>query len=153
MLWRIGKFQKEETKKDWTSVPRGACLRLRLTQGKIVMALSERGKEMISDQVAIRATWPSHTAKWLARMMRIPLPTARFWTERTVPVYRQHELGLLLIEEFHKHTKWREEELFPKLCQMAGLVNDGVESVPASGQKGGEPSKHPIDGSRLCSCP
>jgi hypothetical protein len=96
------------------------------------MALSESGKEMVSDQMAIRATWPNHTAKWLARIAGIPPRTARFWAEQTVPVYRQNELGLLLIEEFHKHTKWREEVLFPALCRMAGLVNDGVESVPAS---------------------
>jgi hypothetical protein len=94
--------------------------------------LSESGKKMVTDQVAIRATWPNHTAKWLARLMRIPLCTARFWAERTVPIYRQNELGLLLIEEFHKHTKWREEVLFPALCRMAGLANgDGVESVTA----------------------
>ena len=86
--------------------------------------LSESGKKMVTDQVAIRATWPNHTTKWLARLMRIPLSTARFWTERTVPVYRQHELGLLLIRKFYERRRWEDEKLLPALHRMAGLVNE-----------------------------
>jgi hypothetical protein len=92
--------------------------------------LSESDKKMVTDQVAIRATWPNHTTKWLARLMRIPLSTARFWTERTVPVYRQNELGLLLIKQFYERRKWEDEKLLPALHRMAGLVNE-VKMVPA----------------------
>ncbi len=95
--------------------------------------LSKSDNKVVNDQAVIRAMSPRDTVKWLARLVRIPLRTARFWTERTVPVYRRAELAMLMIEEYHRQTVWRETVLFPALCKMAGLVSDGsVESVPAS---------------------
>jgi hypothetical protein len=93
--------------------------------------LSESGKKVVNDQAVIRAMSPRDTVKWLARLVGIPLRTARFWAERTVPVYRRSELALLMIEEFHRQTEWREKVLFPALCQMAGLENE-TEILPPS---------------------
>jgi hypothetical protein len=96
--------------------------------------LSKSGRKVINDQGVIRAMSPPgrDTAKWLARLMGIPVRTARFWAEQSVPVYRREDLYLLMIEDFHRVTKWREEELWPALCRGAGLVNgDSVESVTA----------------------
>jgi hypothetical protein len=94
--------------------------------------LSNHDKNMINDQAVIRAMCPQHTVKWLARVMGIPLRTARFWAERTVPVYRREEVALKMIEEFHKQSRWRQNVLLPALYKMAGLVDD-VEIVPAAG--------------------
>jgi hypothetical protein len=94
--------------------------------------LSKSDKKLINDQAVIRAMSPPgrDTAKWLSRLARITPRSARFWSEQNVPVYRREELYLLMIEEYHRVTKWREEELWPALCRGAGLVNgDGVESV------------------------
>ena len=93
--------------------------------------LSESGKKLLNDQAVIRAMSPAHTAKWLARLMRIPVRTARFWTEQTVPVYRRADLYLLMIEKFHEKRRWEDEELLPALYRGAGLTNE-VETLPAS---------------------
>ncbi len=97
--------------------------------------LSKSDNKVVNDQAVIRAMSPRDTVKWVARLVRIPLRTARFWTERTVPVYRRAEFALLMIEEYHRQTEWREKVLFPALCQMAGLVNE-VEILPASSVAG-----------------
>jgi len=95
--------------------------------------LSKSGKKVVNDQAVIRAMSPPGrgTVKWLARLAQIPVRTARFWAEHTVPVYRRADIGLLLIEEFHRQTKWREEDLYPALCRMAGIANE-VEILPSS---------------------
>jgi hypothetical protein len=93
--------------------------------------LSKSDKEVVNDQAVIRAMSPRDTVKWLARLARIPVRTARFWAEHTVPVYRRADIALLMIEEFHKQTRWREEVLYPALCKMAGVAND-VEIIPTS---------------------
>jgi hypothetical protein len=78
---------------------------------------------------------PRDTVKWLARLIGIPVRTARFWAEQTVPVYRREEVARRMIEEYHRHTKWREEVLLPSLYRMAGLGDD-VEIVSSSGIAG-----------------
>ena len=82
---------------------------------------------MLNDQEIIRAIWPQHTVKWLARLMDIPLRTARVWAERTVPVYRREEFGKRLLDEYYRDMrrreddmKWRETELLPAILKMAG---------------------------------
>ena len=90
-------------------------------------------KKMLNDQAVIRAIWPHHTVKWLARLMDIPLRTARVWAERTVPVYRREECGNRLLDEYYRDMKrreedmqWREEQLLPAILKMAGR-GDGVK--------------------------
>jgi hypothetical protein len=95
--------------------------------------LSRNDKNMLNDQLVIRAMSPPgrDVAKWLARLMEIPVRTARFWAEQTVPVYRREEVYRRLLEKFYARRKWEDENLLPELLRGAGLVDD-VEIVPAS---------------------
>src|SRR5258708_615287 len=94
--------------------------------------LSESGKKVVNDQAVIRAMSPPgrDTAKWLARLMEIPVRTARFWAEQTVPVYRREEVGRRLLERYYAKRKWEEDYLLPEILKMAGIANE-VEIMPS----------------------
>ena len=95
--------------------------------------LSESGNKVVNDQAVIRAMSPPgrDVAKWLARLMEIPVRTARFWAEQAVPVYRREEVGRRLLARYYAKRRWEEDYLLPELRKMAGLVHEG-EIVPAS---------------------
>ena len=86
--------------------------------------LSKSGKEVVNDQAVIRAMYPRDTAKWVARLFGIPVRTARFWSERSLPIYRRADIGLVLLEEYYRKRKSDEENILPELLKMAGLANE-----------------------------
>ena len=77
----------------------------------------------MTDAEAIRAVFPRHTMKQLARLMGIPLETARHWLYRNLSPMRRREVALALL------AKWDEEDRQRAACRqflesMAG--NDEV---------------------------
>jgi hypothetical protein len=89
-------------------------------QWKCEVLKSERA---VNEQALIREVFPAHTAKRLARLMSIPLETAKHWLHRSLSSYRRAEVALTLLEEFDKETR-RREEIRRQLCVMAGLTHE-----------------------------
>jgi hypothetical protein len=96
--------------------------------------LSESGKKLLNDQLVIRALSPPgrDVSKWLARLMEIPVRTARFWAEKAVPVYRREEVGRRLLARYYAKRRWEEDYLLPELRKMAGLGNEDEIKAQAS---------------------
>lgn len=66
----------------------------------------------MTDAEVIRAVFPRHTTKHLARMMNVPLDTARHWLYRTLSAARRREVALALLK------KWDEEDRQRAACRQ-----------------------------------
>ena len=53
----------------------------------------------LTDSQVIRAAYPTHTVKRLARTMSVPIETARHWLYRRLSSARRHELAVALLAE------------------------------------------------------
>jgi hypothetical protein len=70
------------------------------------------------EAAVIRAVYPRHTMKSLARAMGIPLDTARHWLYRNCCAARRRELALALIAELDEQEVAR-TALRRRLAQWA----------------------------------
>lgn len=61
----------------------------------------------VSDAEIIRAVFPRHTAKLLARAMNAPIATARSWLYRSLSSTRRRELALALIAQIDREDAER----------------------------------------------
>jgi hypothetical protein len=102
------------------------------------MAQPKTGRKDVSDQSVIQAVLPSagNGPKRLARLMRVPIETARLWYYKSLSSYRRAEVALILLQEFDKETAGR-PEIRRRLCVMAGLVNE-VEILAMPNSAAGE---------------
>ena len=77
----------------------------------------------------IRAVYPRDTMKRLARLMNVPLDTARHWLYRHFSAERRRELCLKLIAELNEQDR-RREAVRTQLNAIAGGANAQVGDVP-----------------------
>ncbi len=76
----------------------------------------------MNDAAAIRAVYPRHTMKRLARVMGVPLDTARHWLFRKMSLSkeRRHELALTLLAEFDRQDREERAVIRRQLVAMSG---------------------------------
>lgn len=66
----------------------------------------------MTDAEVIRAVFPKHTMKRLARLMNVPLDTARHWLYRNLSPMRRRDVALALL------AKWDEEDRQRAACRV-----------------------------------
>jgi hypothetical protein len=100
----------------------------------------------MTDAAVIRAVYPSGTMKRLARLMGVPLDTARHWLFRKVSAARRRELALALLRELDEQDRNERAAARAQLRAMVGT--DGVDCVldGAGAGKGGGASSGPPAG-------
>lgn len=74
----------------------------------------------------IRAVFPRHTVKLLARMMDVPFPTARHWVHVHFSAARRHELATKLLVEFGR----QDERRAAVRQQLNAIAGKNVEMEP-----------------------
>ena len=77
----------------------------------------------MTDAATIRAVYPAHTMKMLARLMGVPLDTARTWLYRHLSAARRRELALALIAELDRQDAEERADARRQLLEMAGGIN------------------------------
>jgi hypothetical protein len=63
--------------------------------------------EAVNEAAAIRAVYPRHTMKSLARKMGVPLDTARHWLYRHFNTAQRRELARALLKEMDEQDVGR----------------------------------------------
>jgi hypothetical protein len=84
----------------------------------------------MTEAATIRAVYPAHTMKSLARLMGVPIDTARTWLYRHLCAARRRELALALIAELDRQDIER-AVVRQKLNMMAGEINAPVDRILA----------------------
>src|SRR5690348_69816 len=72
---------------------------------------------MPSDESVIRGVLPRNGPKLLARLMSVPVETARHWYYRTLSAARRQELALRLLDELDRQDRIR-AAYREHLCRM-----------------------------------
>lgn len=70
---------------------------------------SPKTGEPVTDQSLIRAVFPKDAPKRIARLMAVPLETARHWCYRNLSDARRHELALKLLQQLDEDDRRRQE--------------------------------------------
>lgn len=69
--------------------------------------ICESEKKPVNEADAIRAVYPRHSMKWLARKMGVPLDTARHWLYRHFNEAQRKELAKALLKEMDEQDVQR----------------------------------------------
>ena len=75
----------------------------------------------MTDAELVRAVYPRHTMKRLARAMGAPLDTARHWLYRKMSGERRREMAKLLLAEFDRQDREERAAVRQHLAEMAGM--------------------------------
>ena len=78
------------------------------------------GTSDVSEAAVIHAVLPRHSAKRLARLMSVPLETARSWLYRNLSSARRRELALALLAELDRQDAEERADARRQLKEMAG---------------------------------
>ena len=116
----------------------------------------------MSEADLVRVVYPQHTMKRLARLMGVPLDTARHWLYRHFPAARAQELAIKLLRELDEKeaAEARARELLQAMAgdagdgqmdQLLAGVDAGEDRLPATGPAAG-PKTFETGSSRSCPC-
>ena len=89
----------------------------------------------VSDAAVIRAVFPRHPVKRLARLLGLPIGTAHEWTYRHLSAARRRELAMALLEEFDRQDR---EERAAVRSQLQAMVGDMVNEMGSSSAGGSD---------------
>lgn len=78
----------------------------------------------MSEATVIRAVFPRHPVKRLARLLGLPIGTAHEWTYRNLSANRRRELARALLDEFDRQDREERAALRRQLEQMAGAAHE-----------------------------
>lgn len=78
----------------------------------------------VSDAAVIRAVFPRHPVKRLARLLGLPIGTTHEWTYRHLSAARRRELAMALLEEFDRQDREERAAVRSQLQAMVGDVNE-----------------------------